>query len=555
MTTSPGQLDLDEVSESALGGELTATLDPVLLVRSLVRTLTPGGVVRALGRMAALAPGVLLGDEPIQISPRDNRFRDEAWKENPVYQAWAQAYLVWEREMSTMVENDGVDWRTRERARLLMGALTSALAPTNFLAGNPEALKHAFTTGGRSLVDGASNFVRDLVTNRGLPSQVDKSAFMVGVDVATTPGWVVHRAEMFELIHYSSTTEQVGRVPLVLLPPAVNKYYFWDLAPGRSLIEYAVSRGVDVYTIVWRDPRPGNGDWGIDAYLDSALKAIDVAREISDADDAHVFGDCSGGMFLCMLLGLQAATGEHTIRTATCGVTVVDFGEPGGIGVTASETTLGSIRKRAARGEIISADSISDTFVWMRPNDLVWRYLVDEWLMGRKPPQFDIMFWNTDGQGLPARLALEMTQMSLTNSLLEPGGMKALGVPIDLAKVRVDTYHVAGRSDHISPWKACYAAVTALGGVNEFVLTPTGHVQSIIYPPDKPRAAYFTNAQTNIEPDGWLAGAVKHDGSWWPHWVDWMLERSDGMREATTEPGSADHPPLVPAPGGYVLGQ
>ena len=315
MSTGPEELDLDEVVEAALGGELIATLDPMLLVTSLARTVKPGAVLRAMGRMAAHGPFVLSGHDPIEISPRDSRFRDEAWKSNPVYRALAQTYLVWEREMSSMVDNPDVDWRTRERARLLMGAVTTAFAPTNVLPGNPEAIKQAFTTGGRSLLGGVTNFVKDLLGNGGLPSQVDRSAFVVGVDVAATPGSVIHRTEMFELIHFTPAAERVGTIPLLLLPPAVNKYYFWDLAPGRSLIEYAVGRGVDVYTLVWRDPKPEQASWGIDSYLASALEAVEVARDIAGSDSVHIFGDCSGGMFLCMLLAIRRRpAGHHPYR-------------------------------------------------------------------------------------------------------------------------------------------------------------------------------------------------------------------------------------------------
>ncbi len=554
MTTGHDTIDPDDGAEGALGGELIASLDPMLLLSSLARTVTPGAVLQALGRIAAQTPAALTTDTG-GIPPKDSRFKDEAFRSNPLYRGWAQAYLVWERELMTLVENDDVDWRTRERSRLLLTALTTAAAPSNLLLGNPGALKEAFTTGGRSVVAGLSNLVKDVTGNRGLPAQVDTSAFTVGVDLAVTPGWVVHRTDMFELIHYTPTQPEVGRIPLVLLPPAVNKYYFWDLAPGRSLIEYAVSRGVDVFTIVWRDPRPTDGTWGIDRYLSSALTGIDVARSIAGTSTAHVFGDCSGGMFLAMLLGYEAARGERTIETGTFGVTVVDFGEPGGIGITASETSLKGLRKRADRGEVISAGSIADTFVWMRPNDLVWRYVVDEWLLGHKPPAFDIMYWNSDGQGLPSRLALEMTEMSLANSLIRPGGLTALGAPVDLGAVQIDTYHVAGVTDHISPWKACYAAATSLGGRNTFVLTPTGHVQSIIYPMGKPRAAFYTNPRLAKDPEAWFARAKRTEDSWWGHWVDWIRRRSDGTRPAPVEPGTSQYPPIAPAPGTYVRGE
>lgn len=552
---SDGSSDPDDAADAALGGEFLSTLDPLLLIDSLNKTVTPEAVARAHSNLMIEIPALLAGFDGVAIPPKDFRFQDAAFQEDSLYRRWAKAYLAWEREMMSLVDNDEVDWRTRERSRLLMGAVTTAMAPTNFLAGNPAAIKQAMNTGGRSLIDGAANFLRDLQTNGGLPAQVDKSAFRVGVDVAATPGWVIHRTEMFELIHFTATAERVGKIPLLLLPPPVNKYYFWDLAPGRSLVEYAIARGVDVYTIVWRDPKPEHGSWGIDSYLAAALEAVEVAGTIARSGNVHIFGDCSGGMFLCMLLAHQEVTGRQTIRTGTMGVTVVDFGEPGGLGITASDQGLKNIRQRAEHGEIISAESIANTFVWMRPNDLIWRYLVDEWLMGKKPPAFDIMFWNADGQGLTAQLALEMTEMSLANSLIRPGGVRALGEPIDLAAIQVDTYHIAGRTDHISPWKACYAAVRILGGERTFVLTPTGHVQSIIYPSGKPNAAFFTNPDVVEDSDAWVAAATKHDDSWWPHWVDWLLARSDGTRKAPTVPGKAGYQPIVPAPGRYVLGE
>ncbi len=556
---STGRMVVDDNDPSAdvgFGGELLSALDPMLLVSSLARTVSVDALTRALANLAASTPQILSGAEEIEIPASDWRFRDSAWHDNPLYKRWAQAYLAWEREMMGLIDaNEEVDWRTRERGRLLMGALTTAASPTNSLQGNPEAIKAAFTTGGRSLFNGTANFIRDLVTNRGMPAQVDTTAFRVGIDIATTPGWVIHRTPMFELTHYTPRVREVGKVPLLLLPPPVNKYYFWDLAPGRSLIEYAVSRGVDVYTIVWRDPRPENGHWGINAYLSSALEALDAVCDVSGSEGVHVFGDCSGGMFLAMLLGYEQAVGRRSVRTGTFGVTVFDFAQPGGIGIAASDEGLASVRKRAEKGEVISAASISDTFVWMRPNDLVWRYLVDEWLLGKKPPVFDIMFWNADGQGLPSQLAVELTEMSLDNSLMTPGAMTVLDTPIDLTQVTVDTYQIAGLTDHISPWQACYAGARLLGGDNTFVLTPTGHVQSIIYPMGKSRAAHYVNRDLVDDAEAWRQAAERRPDSWWANWVDWILERSDGTRRAPQEHGNANYDLIVPAPGRYVLGE
>ena len=556
-TTSAPSDDRDDsdLADSALGGGLLAALDPLLLVDSIMRTVTPTSMAKAAINLAQRAPGIAFGMDQCTIPPKDRRFQDPTFTDNAVYRRIAGAYLAWEQEMMQLVEEGDVDWRTRERSRLFMGAVTTALAPTNLLGGNPAAIKEAFSTGGRSLWDGLANFLRDTVQNNGLPAQVDTSAFRVGGNIAASPGWVIHRTDMFELIHFTPTQPQVGAAPMLLLPPPVNKYYFWDLAPGRSLVEYAVGRGVDMYSIVWRDPRPENGTWGIDDYLGAAFEAVDAVIDVSGQESVHVFGDCSGGMFLAMLLGYEAATGTSKIRTGTFGVTVVDFGEPGGIGVTASDRGLESIRQRAKNGDVISADSIANTFVWMRPDDLVWRYLVDEWLMGRKPPAFDIMFWNADGQGLPSQLAFELTEMSLRNNLIQPGELSVLDTPIDLSMVQVDTYQIAGMTDHISPWRGCHAATRALGGTSTFVLTPTGHVQSIIYPMGKPRAAFFTNPNVEDSSDAWFNHATRHEDSWWEHWADWVLERGGGLRDAPSTHGNATYDLIVPAPGRYVLGE
>ena len=547
--------ELEAAAEVAFGGEMLSALDPLLMMESLSKAVTFGSLMKAGVNLAQHVPQVMFGLQEAELPARDFRFKDATFAENAFYRRMAASYVLWEQEMMKVVENDDIDWRTQERARMVMAAMTSAFSPTNLLAGNPEALKLAFSTGGASVRQGFSNFVSDMVSNRGYPSQVDKTAFEVGKNLAVTPGWVVHRTPMFELIHYTPTTETVGRRPLLLLPPPVNKYYFWDLAPGRSMVEYAVGRGVDCFTIVWRDPREDNGDWGAEAYLTSAYEAVDAVLEITGTDGVQVFGDCSGGMILAMLLAHQAAQGTKRVTSGTLGVTVLDFGEPGGIGITASDRGLNKVKQRAERKEVISADDISSTFVWMRPNDLVWRYLIDEWLLGRKPPAFDIMFWNADGQGMPAQFAYDMTAMSLENSLLKPGGMNLLGAELDLSAVDIPTYHIAGLTDHISPWKGCYAGARVMGGEKKFVLTPTGHVQSIIYPMGKPRAAFWTGPNLDLTPEAWQESAERTDDSWWSDWVDWILENADGERPAVPAAGSAKYPPIMPAPGRYVLGE
>jgi polyhydroxyalkanoate synthase len=555
MTSPTIAFSEDSASAAAIGSEMLAPVDPLQLVESVVATVRPGGLLRAGGRLAVGIGEVLTGRSSVTIPPKDSRFADPAWRDNPVYRRLGQAYLVWAEEMMGLVEKPDIDWRTQERSRFFMTMLTTALAPSNTLPGNPEALKKVFDTAGRSLLRGVRNFAGDLAKNRGLPTQVDISQFRVGENIAATPGAVVHREEMFEILQYSPTTERVRELPLLLLPPMINKYYFWDLAPGRSLIEYAVGQGFTLFVIVWRDPRPEHGGWGMEDYVGGQLRAIDVVCEIAGTPSVNVFGDCSGGMSTALMLGHMAATGDERVRSATYGVTVLDFSQPSAVGMTASERSLRGAKERAARREVIAARDVANTFVWMRPNDLVWKYVVNNWLLGNDPPAFDVLFWNNDGQGLPSQLAYDLARMTLENSTSRPGEITLLGTPIDLSRVKCDSYLVAGITDHISPWKPCYAATQLLGGASEFVLTSTGHVQSIINPPGKPRASYHTGGRQGPDPDAWLASATKHQDSWWPHWTQWLGARSGKQRPARTALGSERHPPLGPAPGRYVLGE
>jgi polyhydroxyalkanoate synthase subunit PhaC len=554
MTVSPVPANEEGATATALGGEVLAGYDPLQLVESLLATVRPADLVGAARRVAVGLLEIATGSSDVAPGPKDFRFADPTWTENPAYRVVAQAYLLWAQEMMRLVEEDRGDWRTAERSRVAMSIITTALAPSNGPL-NPSALKRSFETAGVSHVKGLRNFLRDLARNRGLPSQVDRRAFTVGENIAATVGAVVHREDMFEVLQYAPTTESVRDLPVLLLPPPVNKYYFWDLSPGRSMIEYVVSQGLGVFTIVWRDPRPGSGRLGIEDYVRAQMRAIDVVRDIAGVDRVNVFGDCSGGLFEALMLAYMAAEGDDRVQSATFGVTVLDFGHPSGVGMTASQRTLRDSRRRAERGEVISAGDIGSTFVWMRPNDLVWRYFINNWLLGNDPPAFDVLFWNNDGQGLPSQLAYELGVLALENSTTRPGALHLLGRSIDLSSVKCDSYLVAGATDHISPWRACYAATQLLGGSCEFVLTSTGHVQSIINPPGNPRASFHTGGELGVDPDGWLASAKKHQGSWWPHWTAWLQNRSGDEHPASDRLGSPRHPATEPAPGRYVLGE
>jgi polyhydroxyalkanoate synthase subunit PhaC len=553
--TSPPTPDSEEVAAAtADGGELLAGYDPLQLVESLLASVGPGELATAGRRIAKGLVDIALRTSKVSPAPKDFRFQDPTWAENPVYRTAAQIYLLWAEEMMRIVEHDRGDWRTAERSRFAMSAITTALSPSNTPL-NPAAVKRSFETAGVSSLKGVKNFFEDLTRNRGLPSQVDPSSFTVGGNIAATPGAVVHRDSMFELLQYAPTTDSVRELPLLLLPPPVNKYYFWDLAPGRSMVEYVVAQKFSVFTMVWRDPPAGSGHLGIDDYVEAQLRAVDVVRDICGTDSVNVFGDCSGGLFEALMLGYLAARGDDSVRSATFGVTVMDFSHPSGVGMSASSRTLRQSRRRAERGEVIAAEDISSTFVWMRPNDLVWRYLINNWLLGNDPPAFDVLFWNNDGQGLPSKLAYDLGLIALENSTTRRGALHVLGQQIDLQAVKCDSYFIAGKTDHISPWKACYSGTQLLGGHREFVLASSGHVQAIINPPGNPRASFHTGGEIGADPDAWLASAEKHQGTWWPHWTAWLSDRSGDERPAPEKLGNDRHPVLGPAPGRYVLGE
>ncbi len=553
MVTSTAAATEDDALATAVGGELLADLDALQLIESLVATVRPADLFQATQRIGLGLLRVATGTSEISPAPKDFRFADPTWTENTAYRLLAQAYLLWAEEMMRIVEADRGDWRTAERSRLAMSMITTAFSPSNTVV-NPAVLKRLFETGGSSAGKGLRNFVIDLARNGGLPSQVDNRAFMVGANIACTAGAVVHRDEMFELLQYTPTTPEVHDVPLLLLPPPVNKYYFWDLAPGRSQVEYLVSEGFTVFTMVWRDPRPGSGGLGLNDFVGAQIRAVDIARDIAGTEAVNVFGDCSGGLFEALMLGYLAHAGDERVRSATFGVTVMDFSHPSGVGMSASQRTLRMAKKRAERGEVIPARDISSTFVWMRPNDLVWRYLINNWLLGNDPPTFDVLFWNNDGQGLPSQLAYDLGLLSLDNGTTRPGGLQVLGQAIDLRAVKCDAYFIAGRTDHISPWRACYAGTQLLGGSCEFVLASTGHVQAIINPPNNPKASFHAGGELSSDADAWLASAEQHQGSWWPHWADWLRERSGDTHPAPKTLGNKRHPATEPAPGRYVLG-
>jgi polyhydroxyalkanoate synthase len=515
----------------------------------------PGPVTRGAGRLVRDWATIARGSDEHLPAPRDKRFADPAWSLNPVFRRLGQGYLALGGQLERLVdeyEKTAEDWHDVERARFAVGALTSALAPTNTLPTNPAALKRAFDTAGASLVRGARQFIDDVRHNGGMPSQTDRSAFTVGVDLAVTPGDVIDRDEVAELIEYRPSTSTVRQRPLLIIPPPIGRYYFLDLRPGRSFVEYAASRGLRVFMISWRNPTAEQADWDIDTYARRIARSIDVIKDVVDVEDVNTLGFCAGGILTTTVLSHLAARGDHSVHSASYGVTLLDFGTRAPIGAFSAPRLLELARANSARGGVISAKSLGAVFSWMRPDDLVFNYVVNNWLMGERPPVFDILAWNADGTNLPARLHSQFLDIFRSNTLAN-GGLEVLGTPVELNRITVPVFVTGALTDHLTPWTGCYRTTQLVGGPSTFVLSNAGHVASLVNPPGNPKASYAIGGEPGSDPEHWRQTAEKRTGTWWEAWAEWVLERSGAELPAPTATGSADHPPLEPAPGSYVL--
>jgi polyhydroxyalkanoate synthase subunit PhaC len=347
----------------------------------------------------------------------------------------------------------------------------------------------------------------------------------------------------------------VHTVPVVVVPPQINKYYFMDLAPGRSLIEYAVGQGLQVFAISWRNPTQDQRDWNLDTYGAAIIAALNAIQEITHSNQVSVFGLCAGGITTATVLNHLAATGDDRIRTASFGVTLLDWSVPAPVGMMASGPLLRLARWRSGSNGLMDGQSLASVFTWMRPNDLVWNYWVNNYLLGKSPAAFDILAWNADQTNLPGALHAQFLEIFEHNSLAYPGAMKVLGSPVDLSQVKVDAYVTGGTTDHLTPWRGCYRTTALLGGHSTFVLANTGHIQTMVCPPGKAKSRYWVGPEPGPDPEAWRASAHEHTGTWWEHWAGWITERSGAEKPAPEALGSRAHPVLEDAPGSYVLVQ
>ena len=495
---------------------------------------------------------IVLGKSQIEPDSRDRRFADQAWRQNPALRATLQAYLYFGGEVDDVVDSVGLEGITAERMRFALMLAREALAPTNNFWTNPAAVKRCYDTGGLSVWRGAANLARDIAGNHGMPTMVDRRPFKLGENIAISPGAVIHRSEVFELIQYTPQRDTVYARPMLVVPPQVNKYYAMDLAPGRSMYEYLLARGIQVYGISWRNPTGAQRDWNYDTYAQAVIEAIDVTCEVSGSPDVNITGACLGGMTAAIVQAHLAALGEHRINSATFTVTLLDCESDGLMFLFASPATFALAKAVSVPRGVIDGWQMGSMFSWLRPNDLVWNYWVNNYLMGQDPPAFDILAWNADQTRLSSAFHHQMLDMVAGNQLAHPGALTVLGTPIDLSRIACDTYVVAGRTDHITPWKTCYRSTQMVSGRSEFVLVSSGHIQTVVADPRHRGLGYYLNPQTPPDADQWLAGAQLHEGSWWEHWAGWLAQRSGEPGAAPESLGSRRFPALDPAPGQYV---
>ena len=546
---------------------LFAGLDPLSLgpvMAKLAGNLAarPAAVVEAGLRLnanlAAGAAGVAaraLGHSPepaLQPDPKDRRFRDAAW-EKPLFFAERQGYLAGARFVDDLVAAAGLDPGDAAKAAFGLGLVVDALAPGNFLFTNPVALRTAVQSKGRSLARGARNFVDDVLHNHGLPRQYDPDAFAVGRNLAVTPGRVVFRNDLMELLQYAPQTKTVYQTPLLVSPPWINKYYLMDLAPGRSFIEWAVRHGHTTFAISYRNPDESMRNVSLDDYLvHGPVEALDVIADITGQPTANLAGLCIGGTLTTMLLAWLRAGGEERVRSATLLNTIVDFTDPGPLGCFTDPASIAKLERRMAKTGFLDARDMQATFNALRANDLIWSYVAANWLMGQDPPAFDILTWNADSTRMPAAMHSFYLRYCYQENQLAQDRMELAGRRLTLGAVTQDTYIVGAVEDHIAPWTTSYATTRLLGGAMRYVLTSSGHIAGIVNPPEAKRR-YWTNDDLPADPETWRAAATAHEGSWWEDWARWLAQRA-GKRVAPPAMGSERHPAGAEAPGEYVHG-
>ena len=550
--TEAARAALDVMLTDAAAGAPTRFVSPGAAVRvaaGLARR--PDRAARRAGALCAELTRVARGRSALRPGRRDRRYADPAWESSWLFRRLVQGHLAVEGAVDGLISDAGLDWHREREARFVAGNIVDALAPTNFPWSNPAVIKETVDQGGLNLVRGARRFAGDFPH---LPSTVDTSRFAVGENLALTPGSVVLRTDVFELIQYAPQTAEVRSVPLLFAPPTINRYYVLDLAPERSMVEWLVRQGQQVFVISWRNPDAEQGHFDLDTYAAAVLEARDAVAAITDQPAVHLNGACSGGIIGASALGHLAAEGRlDGIASLTLMVAALDNERAGtAAALTGRDTAAAAVAESARRG-YLDGRALSGVFTWLRPNDLVWSYVVNNYLMGKEPPAFDVLYWNQDTVRLAAGLHRDFIRLSLENSLARPGGLEVLGSPVDLRDVDRDSYIVAGSTDHIIPWESAYRSTQLLGGDTRFVLSTSGHIQALVNPPaSESRASYRVAEEHQADCEAWAAAAATLPGSWWPDYDAWLAARSGPLKPAPERLGGGRFTTLAKAPGTYV---
>jgi polyhydroxyalkanoate synthase len=548
-------MGLDMVLVDAARGPLRRLVPPAGTALRFGSALArqPGTVAKRTGEFAREIAKVAVGSSELQPGKKDKRFADPAWSGNPLLRRAMQAHLATARAAWELIDDADLDWQDDERIRFTATNLVDALAPSNVPVLNPLSLKAAIDTGGRSAVRGLRRMLRDLTQPPRVPSMVEPDAFTVGEDLASTPGVVVFRTDVFELIRYRPSTETVRAVPLLMVPPTINKFYIADLAPGRSIVEHYLSAGQQVFMVSWRNPDERHAEWNLDTYGQAILDAMDAVERATGSEQVSLQAFCSGGIITTMLLAHLAATGGlDRVAALSLAVTVLDWERAGTVSALMDPESVKAATEKSRKKGYLDGAQLAEVFAWLRPNDLVWNYWVNNYLQGKPPPNFDILFWNADTTRMSAGLHRDFIDVAIGNALTEPGKATMLGTPVDLSTVTVDSYVTAGIADHLCPWQACYRTTELLGGETRFVLSTSGHIASLVNPPGNPKSTFQVAESTPPDPEKWLAQAETVQGSWWPDFMTWLGERSGEQIPAPTSLGDGLDE-LAQAPGTYVF--
>ncbi|GEM_PF-130172 len=483
---------------------------------------------------------------------KDKRFRDAVWKDNYLYRSVMQTYLAWDKEVTGWVEDLDMEDADKRRSQFLREQMSAMLSPTNSPL-NPVAVKRAYQTGGKSVLSGLKHLVEDIHTNHAMPSQVRPDSYTVGKDLAVSAGAVVYRSEVLELLQYQMDAGQlVDQRPVLIVPPQINKFYVFDLTPKNSLVKHLQSQGVQPFVISWRNPSRHNAAWDLDRYVSELEAAIEVMREITGSDQINLSSACAGGVTSMALLGYLQAANKPLVHSHSMFVTALQADDSSSLGLFATREGVELSRKLAKRQGYMDGKSLSHIFNWLRPTDLVWNFWINNYLLGKEPPSMDVLYWDNDSTRLPAGLHSDFLDIFVDDKFANANRLTVKGYSLDIRQLSMDFYCVGGDEDYLMPWKKCFEVPQLVSSDCTFVLSTSGHIQSILRPPGIANTIYYTNDAEPGDADQWLGGATKNEGSWWCHWSEWLHQRSGGQSVASGKVGSRANPALSPAPGLYV---